>query len=118
MSTKSVAKENKVYIKHIITASELAITFLLSFRRREFIESEGIEKPAVVRELEIIGEASARISKDYIEKHANIPWRKMIDMRNKIIHEYNDVDYAIVWETVKYDLPKLVKKLYRLLEEK
>jgi len=37
---------------------------------------------------------------------------------NKIIHEYNDVDYAIVWETVKYDLPKLIKKLYKLLDEK
>jgi len=66
---------------------------------------------AVTRNLEIIGEAVARLPKDLKKKHPEIPWGQMRDMRNKVIHEYFGVDLKILWETVKTDLPQLEKQL-------
>jgi uncharacterized protein with HEPN domain len=73
---------------------------------------------AVVRRLEIIGEAARRLSEKGRDSLPELPWHAMVSMRNMMIHEYDGVDYALVWETVKNDLPPLVvlldKKLGRV----
>lgn len=62
---------------------------------------------AVIRNLEVIGEAAKNIPNKNLAKYKDIPWKKIISMRNKIIHEYFGVDTEILWKTIKEDLPKL-----------
>lgn len=69
---------------------------------------------AVIRNFEIIGEASKNIPTEFKNKHKKIPWQKMIGLRNKMIHEYSGVDLEILWKTVEEDLPGLKKSLAML----
>mgnify|MGYP001824946219 CR=1 FL=1 len=70
---------------------------------------------AVIRNLEIIGEAAKHIPKDIADMHQDIPWREMSDMRNLLSHEYFGVNEKLVWYTIKKDLPPLVSLLETLL---
>ena len=62
---------------------------------------------AVIRSLEIMGEAAKRIPEDFRIKHPDIPWRRMAGMRDKLIHEYSGVDLEIVWAVIREELPPL-----------
>lgn len=66
---------------------------------------------AVVRNLEIIGEAARNIGQAFAEKHSELPWSEMISMRNKVIHEYIAVDLEILWKTINEDFPKLKEQI-------
>lgn len=66
---------------------------------------------AVIRRIEIIGEAARRVSEDSREAHPQLPWQAMVGMRNVMIHDYDDIDLGVVWETVQNDLSPLVKHL-------
>jgi uncharacterized protein with HEPN domain len=72
---------------------------------------------AVVRNLEIIGEASNRVPKSVKQKYDNIEWHKIISVRNRIIHEYFGVDYEIVWEIITKSLDDLKVKISKILKE-
>jgi uncharacterized protein with HEPN domain len=65
----------------------------------------------LVRLVEIIGEAGARVSKDMQTKHTSIPWEDVVGMRNKLIHGYDQVDLGILWDTATDDLPQLIQEL-------
>lgn len=69
---------------------------------------------AVVRNLEIIGEAARNIGHSFAEEHSELPWSEMISMRNKVIHEYIAVDLEILWKTINDDLPKLNEQIKQL----
>ncbi len=69
---------------------------------------------AVVRNLEIIGEAANNIPQELKNNYSTIPWREMISMRNKIMHEYFGVDTEIMWKTIQEDLPLLKEKIKNL----
>lgn len=69
---------------------------------------------AVVRNLEIIGEAARNIPEEITEKYPELPWEEMVGMRNKVIHEYFGVDEEILWKTVTEDLPILKQQLEEL----
>ena len=70
---------------------------------------------AVVRNLEIIGEAAKHVSKTIRERNKDIPWSEMVSMRNKVTHEYFGVDMEILWKTITEDLPELKKKIKKLI---
>ncbi len=72
---------------------------------------------AVIRALEIIGEAAKSIPSEVKEIHTDIPWRELAGMRDKLIHQYFGVDVRVVWKTVKEDLPKLKQKLNTILNQ-
>ena len=74
-------------------------------------------KHALVRLLEIIGEAANGMSSNIKEKHPGIPWKEMIGMRNRLIHGYFDVDLDIVWQTVSKDIPPLKSLLENAIDE-
>jgi uncharacterized protein with HEPN domain len=69
---------------------------------------------AVVRNMEIMGEAANRLSDEFQEAHANIEWHKIVGLRNRIVHEYFGIDIDIIWEILKRDLPPLLSNLQRL----
>ena len=71
----------------------------------------------MVRAIQLIGQAARGVSGELQEAHPEIPWREMIGMRNVVVHDYADVDLALVWKTVREDLPGLVGRLNAILEE-
>lgn len=71
---------------------------------------------AVIRNFEIIGEASKNIPSDIQIKYSEIPWKKMYNLRNLISHEYFGIDYAMIWEIVKNNLPKNRIDLERIIK--
>jgi uncharacterized protein with HEPN domain len=70
---------------------------------------------AIVRLMEIVGEAANRVPKEERSKHPEIPWTQIISLRNRLIHGYDAIDYEILWHILNYDLPDLVISLERTL---
>ena len=101
-------RRDDAYLLDILIAARKALKFVDGIDRNEFEDDEVIQN-AVIRPLEIIGEASARVSSSFRKAHADIPWKDMIGMRNRLLHEYFRVDYGIVWDTIQNDLPKLIE---------
>jgi uncharacterized protein with HEPN domain len=69
---------------------------------------------AIIRCFEVIGEASKRIPDDYKSKYPSVPWKVMAGMRDRLIHGYDVVDVAILWRTIKIDIPELKKNISKL----
>jgi len=102
------------HLEDILEEIDRVEIFVLGFNREMFL-AETKTQYAVVRCLEIIGEATKRIPADLRSKHDNIPWKQMAGMRDKLSHDYFGVDYSIVWETITNELPPLKEKLQALL---
>lgn len=73
---------------------------------------------AVIRNFEIIGEASNRLPEDFRARHKNIEWERIIGLRNRVIHEYFGIDHSIVWNIIKHYLPDLIKSVDALPKKK
>jgi uncharacterized protein with HEPN domain len=102
-------KNDQVYLEHIIEAIVKIENFTNEISRFDFDRNVMIQD-AVIRNIEIIGEATKKISKTLTQSHQEIPWSEMAGMRDKLIHDYLDVDLDVVWKTIEVDLP-LLKKL-------
>lgn len=98
------------FLLDILEAAKLAISYVGEKPKEDFLKDSQCQD-AVIRRLEIIGEASRRISEETQADFPDLPWSEMIGMRNLMIHEYDDVDLGIVWKTVKSNLPKLIESL-------
>jgi uncharacterized protein with HEPN domain len=72
---------------------------------------------AIVRTLEVVGEASNRVPEKLKEKYSDLPWHKIRGLRNRIVHNYDDIDYEIVWNIVKIELPKLIQQIEAIIDE-
>ena len=86
-------------------------------RVRSDLDSDRILNLALVRLLEIVGEAANRVPRDVQQRAPRIPWSEIIGMRHRLIHGYDQVDFDILWQIVVRDLPRLVPELEELLQE-
>lgn len=101
----------------MLDAAEQAIAFAEG-RRREDLDTDRQFLFALVRCLEIIGGAAARVSAELREEQPRLPWAKMASTRNRLIHAYFDINLDIVWRTVSEELPALAKELADLFDVK
>ncbi len=108
-------QRDREYLLDILEAAKLAIDYIGDKSREEFFDDLQCQD-AVIRRLEIIGEAARRISEEARAAYPDLPWNDMVGMRNVMIHEYDDVDLVIVWETVHNDLPPLIDALDKILQ--
>jgi uncharacterized protein with HEPN domain len=109
------------YLGHIRQAIERATNYVQPLQDIGAFEQNLQVQDAVVRNIEIIGEAVNHINRmapEFIAQHPQLPWAEMRDMRNVIIHAYFAVDLQIVWRTVQDDLPRLKQQIDDLLKER
>ena len=107
--------ENRLtdYLDHLQQAATDACTFVEGLGKADFLEDKRTQQ-AVIMSLVIIGEAATKVMDSYAEftlSHAQIPWRSMRGMRNRIAHGYFDINLDVVWDTVQTALPDLLKQL-------
>ena len=107
-------KPDAIRVQHMLDAIQEALGFVEG-KTRQDLDKDRMLVLTLVKEVEIIGEASAKVDKAFKERTADIPWKDMALMRNRLIHVYFDVDLDVVWETVQHDLPELKRKLEALL---
>lgn len=86
-------------------------------KQREDIDGDRLLELALVRLMEIIGEAAGRISPETRSKLPGIPWSDVVAMRNRLIHGYDSVDHDILWDTITYDLPVLLPAIDSLIRQ-
>ncbi len=109
-------KDDQVYIKHILEAIQSAEEYIAPIiRYDDFLSRENKAfRDAIVRQLEIVGEATKNLSQDFRFNHNEIPWRKVAGMRDSLIHDYGNVDLKVVWTTMKEDIPILKELLLKV----
>ena len=106
-------KDDSIYIDRILNSINRILDYI-SGKDREAFESDLVTQDAVVRQLEIIGEATKRVSNELRSKHPDIPWSDMAGMRDVLIHDYLDVDLGVVWKTASEDIPDLKALILKL----
>ncbi len=106
--------EDEVYLKHILDSILQIETFIEGFTFESF-SSDRRTIGAVIRELAVIGEAANNVSKSFQKENSQIPWSKIISMRNFLIHEYFGLDYPTIWKTCQNSLPKLKEQIKKLI---
>lgn len=107
-------KDDRDYLAHVRDAIETIGEYLHGVSYEAFTKNK-MMADAVVRELEIIGEASNSLSQEFRERHKDVIWRQMKDTRNFLIHEYFGVNLKVVWDTCQDDLPRVKAFLDRVL---
>jgi len=110
-----VKREIGDYIQDIVDAINKAIKFVDDMSYEDFVQDDKTIF-AVVRALEVIGEAVKNIPPEFREQYPEIPWRDMASMRDKLIHEYHGVRLEVVWETVKEEIPPLKLVFEKIVE--
>lgn len=108
-------KDPKIFLKHILESIDEAENHIEGLTKDAFLKDLKTQD-AVIRRVEIIGEAVKNLPSSFKKKYPEINWREMAGMRDVVIHQYFGVDLDTVWEVVKKDLPKLKKKISKLLK--
>ncbi len=106
--------DDKDRLRHMVDAARKANDFIKGRQRSELDENEMLTL-ALLRLIEVIGEAANNISPEFRDQHPAIQWQPIIAVRNRLIHGYADVDLDIVWNIVTEDLPRLVSELEELV---
>ena len=108
-----MTKDDTVYLKHMKDAIDKIIRYAGALNRNEFLKDELVQD-AVIRQIEIVGEASKRLSPGFKDTHPEIPWKDIVGMRNKLIHDYMGVDIDAVWDTIEKDIVFLKRQIEAL----
>jgi uncharacterized protein with HEPN domain len=106
---------DQLYLKHILDALDKVDTYI-AVGHEVFISSSHWQD-AVIRQLEVIGEATKRLSKQFCSRHPDVPWRRIAGLRDVLIHDYMGVDINAVWEITQKNLPPLRIRIESILRE-
>lgn len=109
-------KKPEIFLKHILECIEEIEKYTKKVSRERFLQTTQLQD-AVVRRLEIIGEAVKNLPTAFRDKYSEVAWKKIAGLRDILIHQYFGVDLNLVWKMVKRNLPGLKKKILKILDE-
>ena len=107
--------DDMVRLRHMLDHSRETLS-MISGKQRQDLKQDRMLELALVRLIEIIGEAAGRVSPKGQSKYSSIPWPQIIGMRNRLVHGYDQVDLNVLWDTIEFDIPPLVSALENILE--
>ncbi len=103
-------RDDAVYVGHMADAARKAVAMVAEVDRHEF-DSNEILRLALAHLIQNVGEAARLVSPAFRDGHPDVPWKQVIGMRHRVVHDYMAVDYDIVWNVVKMELPPLIPVL-------
>ncbi len=109
-----MSKEPVEFLKHIFDECNYLLSVSNQLSKDVFLDDETLKR-AVVRSLEIIGEATKKIPADFKVKWSSIQWKNMAGMRDRLIHDYIGVNYSIVWDVLQNKIPELQQQIQKVL---
>ena len=107
---------DRVRLQHMLDAARQAMEFAAGCTRDD-LDIDAMRARALVQCLAVVGEAAARVDEEARSKHPVIPWRKIVGVRNRLVHAYFDIDHDQIWRMVTEDLPTLAEHLQQILQE-
>jgi uncharacterized protein with HEPN domain len=117
MNTEQRRCRQTDYLKHMLDAARLALAHTDGMNKTDFLKDKRTQQ-AVILNILIIGEAATKLADEYPElvtRHAEVPWRAMRGMRNRMAHGYFDINLDIVWDTIRQSVPKLEQQILEIL---
>lgn len=112
-----MSRNYDLYLQDIVTAADRIASYVEGVTRDEF-ETDQMRLDAVIRNLQIIGEAIKKIPDSIQSRYPNIPWQEIAGLRNRVTHVYFDVDINIIWDVVFSELPVLKTQIRRIIDER
>ena len=111
-----MSKRVSIYLQDIVESIELIELYTEKLTAESFLASQE-KQDAVIRRLEVIGEAARLLTAAFKDAHPVVPWSQIVAMRNRLIHEYGRVDLELTWTVVRRDLPKLKHQIRSILDQ-
>lgn len=105
-----------VRVRHMLDHAREAVE-MVKGKTRADLDAERQLNLALVRLVEVIGEAAARIPDDFRARYPQVPWRQIVGMRHRMIHDYDVIDFDILWAVLGQDLPPLIQQLEAIVQE-
>ena len=107
-------EDDEIRLRHMLDAAREAVSFA-RYRVRSDLKTDRQLALSLVKDIEIVGEAATQVSESFRTQTPDIPWQRIVAMRNRLVHAYYSINLDIVWQTVQEDLPPLIAQLERIV---
>ena len=110
-------KDDRISLRQMLDHAREAVEMACG-RDRKHLDVDRSLNLSLVRLLEIVGEAAGRLTKETQDVYPEIPWAQIVSLRNRLIHGYDEVDFDILWDIIRWDLPPLIERLESIVSKK